>query len=173
MKYFYLISFVTGVLLAVRLLFFGAERRKRADVFPLRRSEPAALAFLLASGIAGYVMTPSRSLSAIGVLLASLVIGAAAAAIFARLAIATARIRPEHATDDPRFAYQGRVAVVSAAIPSGGVGEIRLVHEALDPVIRARDGAGAAIGVGEEVCIERVDDGIAIVERWSLVEARL
>lgn len=173
MKYAYLISFILGVLLAVRLLFFGAERRKRADDFPLRRSEPAALAFLLAAGLAGYLLTPNRSLSAAAVFLMTLAVGAASSAIVVRLAIATARIQPEHTEDDPRFMYQGRVAVVSEAIPAAGIGEIRFADAPVHLGIRARDGTGCAIGVGEEVCIERMDDGVAVVERWSLVEARL
>ena len=38
---------------------------------------------------------------------------------------------------------------------------------------RARDIANHAIAAGEEVCIERVEDGVAHVELWSLVEERL
>jgi hypothetical protein len=41
------------------------------------------------------------------------------------------------------------------------------------PTVRARDISGGAIAVGLEVCIERVEDGVAHVELWALVEERL
>ena len=46
MQYLFVAAFVSGLLLAVRLIFFGAERRRQrlADVMPLRRSEPAIVA---------------------------------------------------------------------------------------------------------------------------------
>jgi hypothetical protein len=49
MTYLFLASFIAGLLLGVRVMFFGAERRRRrsADALPLRRSEPAIIGFLL------------------------------------------------------------------------------------------------------------------------------
>jgi len=47
-------------------------------------------------------------------------------------------------------------------------------EDASAPVtVRAHDIANGAIAAGEEVCIERVEDGVAHVERWALVEERL
>ena len=59
MSVFYLITFIAGLLLAVRIMFFGAERRagRSADALPLRRSEPAIAAFLVMFGVAGYLLT--------------------------------------------------------------------------------------------------------------------
>ena len=58
MLYLYLVSFFAGLLLAVRLMFFGAERRRipSPEALPLRRWEPAVVAFLaspLSAGITG------------------------------------------------------------------------------------------------------------------------
>jgi hypothetical protein len=39
--------------------------------------------------------------------------------------------------------------------------------------VRARTIDGSAIAAGEEVCIERLDDGVAFVELWAIVEQRL
>jgi membrane protein implicated in regulation of membrane protease activity len=177
MKYLFLAAFIAGLLLAVRIMFFGAERRRRArpraDAMPLRRSEPAGVAFLLMFGVAGYLLTRHGALSgAAGAGVAAL-LGAAWAALVARVAIAMARLKPEHDPEDPRYQLQGHVAVVTVAIPGEGEGTISYVEGADRRSCRARAIDGGAIAEDLEVCIERVEDGVAFVERWDLVEARL
>jgi len=174
-SYLFLSSFIAGLLLAVRLMFFGAERRRhhRPDVTPLRRSEPAILAFLLMFGIAGYVAVRNGRLVPTGSLAVATVLGIIFAAVVTRLAILTARIQPEHDPDDPRFLLQGRVGLVTVAIPANGEGMIRYEDASAPVTVRAHDIANGAIAAGEEVCIERVEDGVAHVERWALVEERL
>ncbi len=170
----YLLSFIIGLLLAVRIMFFGAERRRvHSDALPLRRSEPAISAFLLMFGIAGYLLTrPGRLTSGTGTA-AAVVLGATWALVMTRLAIATARVKPEHDPDDPRYVLQGHVAVVTVPIPTDGEGEILYGEGEGSRSLRARSIDGQAIDTGTEVCIERVDDGVAFVELWALVEARL
>jgi hypothetical protein len=174
-SYFYLASFIGGLLLAVRLLFFGAERRRlrASNLLPLRRSEPAGVTFLLLFGVAGYLMNQYRALSPVGNAVTAVALGACFAAIVTRLAIATARRLPEHDPDDPRYLLQGRVGVVTIAIPADGEGMIRYDDAGTHLALRARDIAGLAVAVNEEVCIERIDAGVAYVERWVLVEQRL
>jgi membrane protein implicated in regulation of membrane protease activity len=156
-------------------MFFGAERRRQRGPggMPLRRSEPAIVAFLLMFGIAGYLTTRNGSLTLIGSLAVATVLGVLFAAIVTRLAIVTARMQPEHDPDDPRFLLQGRVGLVTVAIPAGGEGMIRYEDISAPVTVRALDIAHGAIDAGEEVCIERVENGIAYVERWALVEERL
>ena len=175
MSYVFLISFIGGLLLAVRLMFFGAERRRarRIGAFPLRRSEPAIVGFLLAVGLTGYLVVRHGSVSPGISLLIAAGVGAGFAAVASRLAIATARIQPEHDPDDPRFVLQGRVGVVTRAIPANGEGMIRYEDSAKFIMARARDIANGAIPESEEICIDRVEDGVTYVERWSLVEERL
>lgn len=174
MRYLYLVAFIAGLLLAVRLMFFGAERRRqRPGVLPLRRSEPAGVAFLLMFGVAGYLVLHHTTLSpAAGALLAAL-LGVAWAALVARVAILMARVTPEHDPDDPRYVLQGHVGVVTEAIPAGGTGTITFEDGSGERRVAARSIDGSAIDAGLEVCIERIDDGVAWVELWSLVEARL
>jgi hypothetical protein len=62
---------------------------------------------------------------------------------------------------------------VIAAIPGEGEGTITFVDSAGQRSCRARAIDGEAIPEDLEVCIERVEDGVAFVERWELVEARL
>ena len=171
----YLISFIAGLLLAVRIMFFGAERRRAltADAMPLRRSEPAISAFLVMFGVAGYLLSRPGRLSLAWGVGAALVLGALWATLITRLAIATARMRPEHDPDDPRYVLQGHVAMVTATIPAEGEGSIAYGDGVARHSLRARSIDDQAIEEGVEVCIERVEEGVAFVERWALVEARL
>ncbi len=173
MKYLYIVSFIAGLLLGVRLLFFGAERRRpQAYVLPLRRSEPALVAFLVMFGLVGYLLGPRQDNSLI-VLAQSLTAAAVWAVIVTQIAIATARITPESNHDDPRFTLQGHVAVVSVPIEADGEGEILSDAQGASRLLRARNLGHGGIAAGEEVCIERIENGVAFVERWSLVEQRL
>jgi hypothetical protein len=175
MTYLFLASFIAGLLLGVRVMFFGAERRRRrsADTLPLRRSEPAIIGFLLMFGVAGYLLTRRGTVSpGVGTLIAAL-LGLVWAVLVTRIAVATARLQPEHDPEDPRFALQGHVAIVSAAIPSDGEGTITFSDTGVQRTIRARTIDGSAIAEGEEVCIERLEDDVAFVELWAIVEQRL
>ena len=171
----YLITFVAGLLLAVRIMFFGAERRRThsADAMPLRRSEPAIAAFLAMAGISGYLVTRPGRLTPLAGAGAAIALGALWAFVVTRLAIATARVQPEHDPEDPRYVLQGHVAVVTAEIPADGEGTIAYGDLTARRSLRARSLDGRAIQDGLEVCIDRVEDGLAFVEPWSLVEARL
>jgi hypothetical protein len=175
MIYLFLAAFIAGLLLGVRVMFFGAERKQRpsADALPLRRSEPAIVGFLLMFGVAGYLLTRRGTVSAgTGALIAAL-LGLVWAVLVTRLAVATARLQPEHDPEDPRFALQGQVAIVSDAIPADGEGTITFSDAGAPRTVRARSVDGSAIAGGEEVCIERLEDDVAFVELWAIVEQRL
>jgi hypothetical protein len=175
MVYLFLVAFIAGLLLAVRVMFFGAERRRLrpTDGMPLRRSEPAVIAFLVMFGVAGYLLTRHDTMSPGAGAGVALLLGLVWAAVVTRLAVATARLQPEHDPDDPRFALQGHVALVSAAIPSEGEGTITFTDAGAQRTVRARAIDDSAIAEGEEVCIERLDDDVAYVELWAIVEQRL
>lgn len=175
MPYVLLGAFIAGLLLTVRIMFFGAERRRgrAGNSMPLRRSEPAIAAFLIMFGVAGYLLTRRGTLSISTGFATATVLGVLWAALVTRLAIATARITPEHDPDDPRYRLLGHVAMVTGAIPPDGEGTITFDEGADRKVLRARVIDGSAIDDGAEVCIERVEGGVAFVELWSLVEARL
>ena len=175
MSFLFLASFIGGLLLGVRLMFFGAERRKRpsADALPLRRWEPAAVGYLVMFGVSGYLLTRRGGLSSTTAVVIASIIGIVCAAIVTRIAIAMARIEPEHDPDDPRYILQGRVGVVTVAIPAGGEGMICYEDVGSTPAVRARNIGVGAIAAHQEICIERVEDGVAHVELWALVEERL
>ena len=175
MQYVFLASFIGGVLLAVRLMFYGAERRLRpsVDTLPLRQWEPATISFLVVFGVTGYLLTHSGRLSASEGVVTGAVIGALCAVVITRLAIAAARFQPEHDPEDPRFLLQGRVGVVTVPIPAGGEGAISYQDATAFPSMRAREIEGGAIAAGMEICIDHLDDDIAYVELWARVEERL
>jgi hypothetical protein len=175
MTYLFLAAFIAGLLLGVRVMFFGAERRRlrSADTLPLRRSEPAIVGFLLMFGIAGYLLTRRGTVSpGLGAVIAA-ALGLVWAVLVTRLAVATARLQPEHDPDDPRFALQGHVAIVAAPIPADGEGSITFSEGGASRTVRARTVDGSAVPEGEEVCIERLEDDVAFVELWAIVEERL
>ena len=172
----FLVPFLVGLMLGVRLMFFGAERRRRRNTSPhtLRRSEPAVIAFMTSSGVAGYLLTRHALLGPPqGVLVAGLV-GLAVAALVTWLAIAMTQARRDTSAEDPRYAHQGRIGEVSLEIPQGGEGAIRFEGaQRTVEILRARALDGGAIPAGEEICIERIENHVAHVERWSSVEHRL
>ena len=174
MSYIFLVSFVSGVLFGVRLLFFGAERRRivTPGSLPLRRSEPAIVAFLVTLGLVGYVQARVGSMSLRGMIIA-VIVAVVSAAVVTRLAITAARLQPQHDPDDPRYRLQGQVGVVVMAISAGSEGIIQFEDAGLLLTARARDIGDGVIQEREEVCIDHLEDGVAYVERWVLVERRL
>jgi len=124
-------------------------------------------------GIVGYVLNHNAAMSSVNVTAVSILGGALFAALVTWLAVKTARLQPEHDPDDPRYILQGRVGVVTVPIPVGGEGMIQYEESGSAPVVPARDIDGGAIAAGEEICIERIEDGVAHVELWRLVEERL
>jgi hypothetical protein len=89
------------------------------------------------------------------------------------LAIATAKIQPEHDPDDPRYAMQGHVGKVTLAMSAGGEGAISYEVSGTKATTRARSITADPLELGDDVCIERIENGVAYVERWTLVEQRL
>jgi membrane protein implicated in regulation of membrane protease activity len=175
MTYVFLLALFAGLLLGVRLMFFGAERRRlRAGTdLPLRRSEPALVGFLVMFGISGYLLTRHGAMRTGTGTATALLLGVAWAGVVTRVAIATARVQPEHDPEDPRYVLQGHVALVTSAIPAGGEGAIVLDEGGRSRSLRARTIDDSGVPAGQEVCIERVDDEVAYVEPWAAVEARL
>lgn len=187
MTVLYLVSFVVGLLVAVRVMFFGIERPVRlstsagsAPVPHVRFSFAAVATFAVVFGVVGYLLLRNGVASGMTLLVAILV-GVVTAALATWGAAAWARVLPQHDVEDPRYVLQGHLARVTAAISAGRDGEI--VYELGDErhTARARlvDDTGSAAGeetsvaVGTEVVIERIDDDVAYVEPWQQVEKRL
>ena len=68
---------------------------------------------------------------------------------------------------------QGTVATVTHAISATKPGEISYSFRGQPTLIAARSVSGEPVAAGTEVVIDRIGDGIADVELWSVVEQRL
>ena len=175
MTFLFLAAFIAGLLLGVRVMFFGAERRRLRDggEMPLRRSEPAIVGFLLMFGVAGYLLTRHGAVSN----LAGVAIADTSRARLGRPGHArrccdrstAARARSRR----PALRAPGACRPGVDSIPSEGEGQIVISDAGTNRTIRARTIDGSAIAEGQEVCIERVEDEVAFVELWAIVEQRL
>mgnify|MGYP003288484459 CR=1 FL=1 len=76
-------------------------------------------------------------------------------------------------TEDERYVLQGFVGKVTQPIGNGTAGEIAFQLEGSWHRQRARSLDGKPIESGTEIAIERIEDGIAWVERWSTIERQL
>lgn len=174
MKYFYLSIFLLGLALAVQVMLHGVERwRMRRSVQPSAVLNPPTFAALAAGfGIGGYLLTTRSTLERPSIFLLSLVIGVGAhfgmTVLMARWAFRqTAPVQSEE--DD----INGQVATVTRAILPGQPGEISWTAWEKRHSIQAVGMSESSIPEGSEVVIDVVQDGIAHVELWSVVESRL
>jgi membrane protein implicated in regulation of membrane protease activity len=175
MTILFLASFILGLLLAVRVMMYGVERPRAEHPEGERsfRLSPAIIvSFSIVFGAAGYVLT--RHAVSTGVLLAVPIgLGILVSIVTARLVRKWWVVTPEHDIDDVRYVLQGHVARVTKPIRADVDGEVTYELEGARHVVRARSFDDAALSVGTEVVIERIEDDVAYVEPWMEVEKRL
>ena len=191
MSALFLGALLLGFVLGVFFMLHGVEREdpasagKAPGTAPGRApaqvpSEPSAslklplvAAFASVFGLAGYLVARYTTLPVPGQLGVAATLGAlgalGAAVLVLKWAIPSAR---EDVVDE-RYLLQGHPARVVEAITGSTPGTIEYEIEGTRVVHAAHSFDGAAIAAGTEVVIERVEDGVAYVEMWALVEARL
>lgn len=178
------ITFLGGLLLGVRVMFFGVERRVDEQRLAHRRWPLALAALLVVAGAMLYARSKDAESVTAGwaatVVLVGIAAGAGAWWVVQRSA-ASPSTDPD---DDPRYRFQGHVARVISAIEStdGGVerGRIAFDFDGRRHELQAcwspeaggfeRQSSGR---VDNEVVIERVEGDVAYVEPWTVVEERL
>ena len=173
-KAFYLIVFLGGLALAVHVMLHGVERWKR------RRSQrpsaflnpPTVAALAMGLGASGYLLSSKTSLGVFPSLIISLVIGAAALSgmvvLMAKWALRSSV--PLHSEEEE---INGQVATVTRDIAPGSPGEITWYAWDQKHVLPAVAINESVMTSGTEVVIDVVEDGVAHVELWSVVEGRL
>ncbi len=171
MKPVFLVSLIAGLLLAVRIMLFGVERRR--DVAPtaersFRLSPAVVAAFAVAFGVTGYVTTVRSTASPVVA-----AIGALASVATAHLVRRWWTVTPEHDIDDERYVLQGHVARVVKTIEPAQDGEVAFDIGSERRVVRARTLDQVTVARGAEVVIERIEGDVAYVEPWVEVEKRL
>jgi hypothetical protein len=173
-KYFYLVVFLIGLALAVQVMLHGVDRwRIRRSARPSPVVNPTTFAALAAgSGAGGYLLQTRTGLSNAVVFLLSLVIGVAfhflMTVLMAKWAFDETVPIPSEEED-----INGQVATVSKAISPASPGEISWVAWNRTHVLPATAISDESIAEGSEVVIDVVENGVARVELWSVVESRL
>ena len=173
-KFAYLAVFLGGLALAVSSMLHGVERwKRRRSAKPSAVLNPPTVASLaVAFGASGYLFTTRSSLASWWVLVLSLVIGIAALIGMIVLMAKWALQNPEalHSDEDD---ISGQVAIVTRTITADEPGEISWDAWGKRHSLPATAMTETIIAEGTEVVIDTVDDGIARVELWSVVESRL
>jgi hypothetical protein len=180
--------FIAGLLLSVHVMLHGVERgrvpgpgaphERTAAHDPSTEPSPfvnrqSVAALLTLAGAAGYLLLRFTPLAPGVVVGAAALAGAVGVAISGVLLKAWALPSARREVVDNRYLMQGHPATVTRAIPAGGAGEIAYEVDGRRWTVAARSWDGAPIDAAAEVAIERVEGGVAYVEQWAQVEARL
>jgi hypothetical protein len=170
----YLLAFIAGLMLAVRIMIRGVERPAASHPSRERsfRLSPAVVsAFGMVFGLTGYLL--AARLTGVSVFVWSVGLGCVAALTAARLVTKWWAVVPEHDVDDERYVLQGHIARVTKSIRPEVDGEVAFEVEGERHVLRARGIDHGSVDVETEVVIERIEDEVAFVEPWAEVEKRL
>jgi hypothetical protein len=176
--------FLAGLVLGVGAMLFGVEKQRTpagdatgAPTIGARLTVPNVAAFAAASGAVGYLL---RHYSALGTLAVFLTAAAAGVAGVIGASLLVARwALPAVAAEvvDQRYLLQGHPARVTRIVPdaAGAPSAYEISYEEAGSrhVLRAYSLEGAELSPGMDVVIERVEDGAAYIEAWSVVERRL
>src|SRR5690242_8450362 len=116
MTVLFLVCFIGGLLLAVRVMIYGVERPREAHPSGERsfRLSPALIvSFSVVFGATGYSLTAGGVGGPASRLTVAVASGVLAAAVAARLVRKWWRVTPEHDVDDERYVLQGHLARVT------------------------------------------------------------
>ena len=170
----YLLVFLGGLALAVHVMLHGVERwrRRRSPKPSAVLNPPAVAALAVGVGASGYLLSSRSSLSHIAILVISLLVGGAALTGMIVLMAKWALRKPAsiHSDEDD---VNGQVATVTRAITAEEPGEITWFAWDKKHFLPASSLGQDEIPVGTEVVIDVVEDGVARVELWAVVERRL
>ncbi len=174
MRLTFVCAFLIGLVLAVFAMLHGVERPARR---PGRRrfalDIPTVAAFATVFGATGYPLTRYTALSPVAVLSIAGAVGLAGVALALTLVAGWAIPAAKAEVVDERYILQGCIARVLRVTGDGTEGVIAFENGGREETSDARGLDGAVLQVGTEVAIERVENGIAYVEPWLQVEARL
>ncbi len=174
-KISFLTAFIGGLALAVHSMLHGVERwrRKRSDRPSAVLNPPTVAALAVGIGATGYLLTSRTHLGLLAVLVASIVVGSAALTgmivLMAKWALRTPARSPISHDEE----INGQVAMVVRTITPDAPGEIEYFAWNKHHVLPAASIDLSIVPEGTEVVIDSVENGIARVELWSVVELRL
>ena len=182
------LCFIAGLVLSVYVMLHGVERGRapgagapheqtgahdpRTEPRPFVNRQSVA-AFATLCGAAGYLLLRYSPLAPVLVVGVAVLAGAVGVVLSGLLLKAWALPSARREVVDDRYLMQGHPATVTRAIPAEGEGEIAYEADGQRWTVAARSWDGAPIDAAIDVAIERVEGGVAYVEQWAEVEARL
>ena len=147
-------------------------RRNRSKAPSAFINLPAIAAFAVGFGAVGYPLVTRSRLPSWAILL--IAVGGGALAITGMITLlARWALRDAGPFSAQQDEIQGQLAVVSQDIVTGGAGEIAYEFLGRQLRIPARALSERPMSIGAEVVIDRIENGVAFVEEWSVVEQRL
>ncbi len=175
LKYAFLAVFVSGLALAVSSMLHGVERwRRRKSSRPSAVFNPPTVAALAVGiGATGYLLVTRTTIGALPVIVLSLMTGFVALAGMIVLMAKWALRPPADGKVPEEEDIHGQIAIVIRAITPYSDGEIEYFAWDRNHVLPASSLASISVAEGTEVVIDSVDNGVARVELWSVVETRL
>ena len=171
----FLVSFIAGLLLAVYAMLHGVEKtrvdqpRAPSPFFNL----PALAAFAIGFGAAGYPIVRRTTLPGWSIILIAAATGALAIGGMITLLARWALRGDAPDSFSAHEEIQGHLAVVTRDITTTELGEISYELRGREVRAPARSLTPKALATGEDVVIDRIEDGVAFVEEWAVVEQRL
>jgi uncharacterized membrane protein YphA (DoxX/SURF4 family) len=177
LKILFLAAFIGGLVLAVFAMLHGVEharrKRNRARVPSPFFNLPAVAAFAVGFGAVGYPIASQTRLPAWAIIL--IAVGGGALAITGMITLlarwALRGLSAPLPSEDQEI--QGQIAVVTQDISPVGNGEISYEYLGKSELVPARSLGTTVIASGSEVVIDRIENGVAFVEEWAVVERRL
>src|SRR5579862_8509312 len=166
--------FLLGLLLGVRAMLRGVERPGKGSASPrFSINGPMVSGFAIACGATGYLLTRYAALSTAIDIAISITVGALAALGALSLVASWAIPAAQAEVVDDRYTLQGAFARVVTVTDGGGYGVIRYEADGVTHTSPAKPLDNTRLEVGADVVIERIENGVAFVEPWARVEARL
>lgn len=170
---FFLVAFIAGLVVAVIAMLHGVEhtRRNRGRAPSPFFNLPALAALAVGFGAVGYPVSSRTSLPDWAVLLIAVLSGALVmTGMITLLARWALRDVADESTGEE---IQGHLAMVTRQIEASGSGEISYELRGRQVRAPARALGVRPIPAGSEVVIDRIENGVAFVEEWSMVEQRI
>jgi len=176
-RIFYAGTFAAGLFTGVYAMLHGSVRMK-ADPSAVKPppsgfNAPVVSVALMCFGAIGYLLSKYYQTDPIYVILPAL--GAAVAGwigmtlLMAKWALRGPIIDPHEELEE----LQGTIAEVTRDITLDTLGEISYTFRGQPLRVPARSIGGDSVPAGTEVVIEKIEEGVADVELWSVVEQRL
>lgn len=171
----FLAVFVGGLMLAVFAMLNGVgyARRNRSHAPSAFFNLPAVAAFAIGLGAAGYPLASRTQLPVWGILLIAIAAGALAISSMITLLARWAFRGISAASAGDEEEIQGQLAVVTRDITVAALGEISYEYLGRETRVPARGLSTKPLAIGADVVIDRLEDGVAFVEEWAVVEQRL